>query len=637
MATVDDLITATASLTSAVTAANTALDGSVASAALSAATAAESAATAALSIPTTQTMGNLIASASTKSAPADANLFGFCDTSAGSVLKKLSWGTIKSLLSDLFSPANAIYAERYATLALADAAAVAQGKQLVISTQWDVVPATLAADIEMKTGGKLNNSGSLSITGSFKGCTGCFLGSGAVTGLRVAEPEWFGAAGNLVANDTVACQRAFNAAEQVNAFGIGYLVDGLTVPRKNFILRGGTSTVFKGSATATRIISVAGAYTTINVTLKDFLIDMSLMADADTTYGLYLTATWGNKISMVHYFSDQTWPALAWPLYYGDSVYTTVVQSCYLPRVASVSQGNGYSSTSNTYICLSTWHVKLRFVNSHTFLQPVIQKEYDKFDIDQCFKIQILGGDIEGPGYYLKGGTNSGITSIGNTFAGFEGAYSTGVFLVSDLHDKHSCYGPRHLTSLVRVGTTVTATAHTQSDPNAHWLQVGQRITISGATSADYNSTTTVLTAPTPTTFTFSIATTPADQTTGTMQVLPDWTENGRYARFLSGKIRVDEIPGGAGISTQDKLTVGNTMYQGLYGMRTDGVTPQSMMFLDESNRINLGDGGATRWFMDGGNFRTTNANKGVILTNGTHTRLCRLNATGDGFVFEAA
>lgn len=63
---------------------------------------------------------------------------------------------VKALRSGLFS--DVVYASRYPTLAEADAAAVAAGKQLVISTPWNVVPAQLLAETDFVKGGNLTAS-----------------------------------------------------------------------------------------------------------------------------------------------------------------------------------------------------------------------------------------------------------------------------------------------------------------------------------------------------------------------------------------------------------------------------------------------------------------------------------------------
>ena len=87
-----------------------------------------------------------------------------------------------------------IPAEDYATLALADTAAVSAGAQLVISTVYTNVPAALNAPaVKILPGGKLNGNGTVAIAGQFEGATGCFGVNQSVTGLQEARrPEWWG-------------------------------------------------------------------------------------------------------------------------------------------------------------------------------------------------------------------------------------------------------------------------------------------------------------------------------------------------------------------------------------------------------------------------------------------------------------
>ena len=110
---------------------------------------------------------------------------------------------------------NYIYAESYTTLALADAAAVAAGKQLVISTPQMLTTYTFLADVEIVTGGNINNSGAVIFAGNFKGCNDCFIGSGAISGLKEVTPEMFGAtsgrgvSAGVRTTNTTAINRAF--------------------------------------------------------------------------------------------------------------------------------------------------------------------------------------------------------------------------------------------------------------------------------------------------------------------------------------------------------------------------------------------------------------------------------------------
>jgi hypothetical protein len=133
-----------------------------------------------------------------------------------------------------------LYASSYSTLALADAAAVATGKLLVISTQWDTVPATLNAPLLILPGGKLNNVGAVLISGAFSaGAYRVFIGAGVISfgigAVRQVSPQWWGAVGDGTTDCTNAIQSAINASAAISVkalFQAGtYLVTGqITLP-----------------------------------------------------------------------------------------------------------------------------------------------------------------------------------------------------------------------------------------------------------------------------------------------------------------------------------------------------------------------------------------------------------------------
>jgi hypothetical protein len=91
-------------------------------------------------------------------------------------------------------------------------------KTMIISTVMDcnnlTIPANRAVDVKM--GGKIRYSGNLVINGPFN--AGLYqalekVGSGTVTGLKVTRPEWFGAVGDGMTNNTAAIQAAANSLQ----------------------------------------------------------------------------------------------------------------------------------------------------------------------------------------------------------------------------------------------------------------------------------------------------------------------------------------------------------------------------------------------------------------------------------------
>lgn len=111
---------------------------------------------------------------------------------------------------------DVVYAHTYSTLAAADAAAVALGKQLVISTVWSIpVAATLNAKVKVMPGGGFDCPGALNINGSFEaGKYQVFFNYGPVSilGLKKDCPEMFGAKADWNGTTGTDSGPAFNAA-----------------------------------------------------------------------------------------------------------------------------------------------------------------------------------------------------------------------------------------------------------------------------------------------------------------------------------------------------------------------------------------------------------------------------------------
>ena len=125
-----------------------------------------------------------------------------------------------------------IAAEDYATLALADAAATAAGKLLVISTVYTTVPTTLTSAVQILPGGQLNGSGTVAITGQFEGSDGCFGVNQSVTGLSGnVNLRWF--TGFDAADASAALQAAANAGDGIyGPAGTYTFSTGINIPIK---------------------------------------------------------------------------------------------------------------------------------------------------------------------------------------------------------------------------------------------------------------------------------------------------------------------------------------------------------------------------------------------------------------------
>lgn len=122
----------------------------------------------------------------------------------------------------------------FPTLALADAAAVAADKLLVVSSVWDIpVGATLNAAVKVLPGGGFS-TGALNINGPFEGTDDCFrdglsvvFGKGSVKGS--VEAEWWCGRADGVTNSTAALNSAAAAHPDVALREGTYLTSDWTV------------------------------------------------------------------------------------------------------------------------------------------------------------------------------------------------------------------------------------------------------------------------------------------------------------------------------------------------------------------------------------------------------------------------
>lgn len=90
------------------------------------------------------------------------------------------------------------------------------------------------------------------------------------------------------------------------------------------------------------------------------------------------------------------------------------------------------------------------------------------------------------------------------------------------------------ITSVTRVGATVTVTT---TEP--HTLRVGVTVTVAGANETEYNGAFAIVSVPSDTTFTYTIAGTPATPATGTITATPTVTGSGFNITGTSSSISV--------------------------------------------------------------------------------------------------
>ena len=169
-----------------------------------------------------------------------------------------------NVYQDLITKGPWIDARAYTSLADVDAAAVAAGKLLLISSAWAVVPSTLNSAIRIIPGGKLNATGTVTINGPFEGCAGCIGGNQVVTfgtGAVASVPAlWFGVKGDGTTNDAPAlnlAQTCANASKSKLVVPAGTYKINSTIVVNTGILEGVGSWT-EGSATGASTVFLAG-------------------------------------------------------------------------------------------------------------------------------------------------------------------------------------------------------------------------------------------------------------------------------------------------------------------------------------------------------------------------------------------
>jgi hypothetical protein len=287
-------------------------------------------------------------------------------------------------------------------------------------------------------------------TGSAADITFLQAGTGAVpissqSKMRQAVyVEDYGAVGDGVTDDTAAFNAAKAASRHVRFGSKTYLVDGLVFnfSGQNGVIFEGDSpvkSILKIKAGSTRGLSVTGNFNQYNV-FQNFTIDPSLMANASTTYGLYLKETYGNSFRNVNVF-----PSLSnqRALRCDTGVYTTVFDNCgFQLNIASPGviefQGISLSDavTTVTMIGCSFGKCIMNFCVGMTFVGSILQGSANKFEISNIRGVNISGSDIEGTGVcYALGANVDHFYVSGNVFVGFSGTYQTGTFVTGYMMD----------------------------------------------------------------------------------------------------------------------------------------------------------------------------------------------------------
>jgi hypothetical protein len=298
---------------------------------------------------------------------------------------------------------------------------------------------------------------------------------------EIVSVKDFGAVGNGTTDDTAAIQAAINTLTVGTTGGTiyfpkgTYLVSGITITSpagtnntlgENGITLEGEFAVIKGTAACTKVISInpPNDATFVNgIRIKGLQIDMSLMGNLATNYGLYIKNSYNSSFQDIVVKGS---PALSSSIYVDQRAYTLNFISVYCARVTL--QGNILATdaiTTVNFYGLNATQVVIDKSWAIGFYGCVIQNTTSLFVLSNCFNITIIGGDYEGTsGLYLDmsnpGASGiSGITSINNNIASTL-TYLTGYSVGSNYQDRQRyTFGTVNGTStFVTISAIATAT-----------------------------------------------------------------------------------------------------------------------------------------------------------------------------------
>jgi hypothetical protein len=251
----------------------------------------------------------------------------------------------------------------------------------------------------------------------------------------MAFPRYASAQANVVdygatANDDTDDTQAFEAALEANSEI--YIPEGTFIAEVNIT---SDKTVIRSSGTvkarkgAQHIFCMKGVSRWLtDCIIEGGTLDMSGMADANTSSAMFLNSTWGNRIANIRIINQ---PPDASAIWLEDSVYTTLFENLDVGSTAGRITLHGKSVsqavTTCTFSSCAFGQACLSDVDSITFVSPVVQGSLDKFVMLNASNVSIYSGDIEGDGIYLRIGDNvNNVYSIGNSLSGFSGTYRNG-------------------------------------------------------------------------------------------------------------------------------------------------------------------------------------------------------------------
>lgn len=277
----------------------------------------------------------------------------------------------------------------------------------------------------------------------------------------------FGAVGDGVTDDTAAFVSALANTSYPGVYMPNgtYLVSQIAMPPGTQLIgesQTGTIIKFTGAQAKGLITNNQGTSTFYNYnTLKNFSLDMSLLPNLATSFGVYFYKSWGNLIENVSDArspagtGNSTLPSSAFSFGSGTGLYTTVFNNCDLKALSFTGASGSDRVTTLTFCGLSTQYVNLDTVTAINFYGCTWQGSYAaKLDMTVANRVNVIGGDIEGTGvaFRFNGGNCTDNMWNGVDFAGFSGTTTSGTNTITSAGGS----GPTAFSSALATGNITT-------------------------------------------------------------------------------------------------------------------------------------------------------------------------------------
>ncbi len=244
---------------------------------------------------------------------------------------------------------------------------------------------------------------------------------------QVANVVDYGATPDDDTDDTQAFEAALEASREIY-IPQGTFIAEVNITSSNTVIR--SSGTVKARDGAKHIFNIRrDSGWVLDCIIEGGILDMSGMADANTSSALFLNFTWGNRIANIRVINQPTDASAVW---LEDSVYTTLFENLEVGSTTGriTVHGKSYINqavTTCTFTSCVFGQARLSDTDGITFISPVVQGSLDKFIMKNASNISIYSGDIEGGGIFLRIESNvNNIYSIGNSLSGFTGTYRQG-------------------------------------------------------------------------------------------------------------------------------------------------------------------------------------------------------------------